>query len=100
MFESHGFSIAMMLRLCGALAVLSLMAAPAVADSARGASLYENHCQACHSSRVHDRAQRLPANLAELRAQVERWQQQQNLRWREDDIADVVEYLNVTKYKF
>ncbi len=76
------------------------LALPAAADSGRGAALYENHCQACHSKRVHQRDQRLPANLAELRSEVERWQKQQNLRWSDEDVADVVEYLNSTQYKF
>jgi len=73
---------------------------PAAADSGRGAALYENHCQACHSSRVHQREQRLPDNLVQLRVQVERWQKQQGLRWNDEDVADVVEYLNATQYKF
>jgi mono/diheme cytochrome c family protein len=76
------------------------LAMPAAADSGRGAALYENHCQVCHSKRVHQRDQRLPANLAELRSEVERWQKQQNLRWSDEDVADVVEYLNSTQYKF
>ena len=32
-----------------------LFAAPACADEARGRTLYENHCQACHSKKVHQR---------------------------------------------
>jgi mono/diheme cytochrome c family protein len=73
---------------------------PVQADEARGRALYENHCGECHSARVHDRAQRLPTNLAELRAQVDRWQKELKLRWSDEDIADVVGFLNATKYKF
>lgn len=82
------------------LALLSFVTLPAQADIARGRSLYENHCEACHSTRVHDRTQRLPADLGELRQQVERWQKQQDLRWSDGDIRDVVEFLNATKYRF
>lgn len=75
-------------------------ALPAAADSVRGRTLYENHCDGCHSTRVHEREQKLPANLEDLRMQVERWQALQNLRWSADDIRDVVDYLNLTKYRF
>lgn len=73
---------------------------PAGADSVRGRTLYENHCEGCHSTRVHEREQKLPANLEELRRQVDRWQALQSLRWGADDIRDVVDYLNLTKYRF
>ncbi len=76
------------------------LAVPAAADETRGSALYENHCGECHSARVHDRAQRLPGNLAELKAQVVRWETELNLRWSDEDIADVVDFLNATKYKF
>jgi len=84
------------------LAVCFLLVAylPAGAQGTRGSALYENHCQACHDKRVHDRTQRLPANIAELRFQVDRWQKAQNLQWSDEDIADVVAYLNSTQYKF
>jgi mono/diheme cytochrome c family protein len=75
-------------------------ALPAAADSVRGRTLYENHCDGCHSTRVHECEQKLPANLEDLRLQVDRWQALQNLRWSADDIRDVVDYLNLTKYRF
>ncbi|NBR28301.1 MAG: cytochrome C [Betaproteobacteria bacterium] len=86
-------------RLALACALLCV-ALPAAADSVRGRTLYENHCEGCHSTRVHEREQKLPANLEELRRQVDRWQALQSLRWSADDIRDVVDYLNLTKYRF
>lgn len=80
------------------------VAAPAFAqsppDADRGRSLYENHCQVCHTSRVHSRANRLPINQSELRDIVDRWQREEKLRWTAQDIGDVVEYLNRTLYGY
>jgi len=78
-------------------------AGPALAqygDSGRGRLLYENHCQACHTPRVHTRVNRLPLKLDELRRIVDGWQRQEKLNWTAEDIADVVEYLNSTIYRY
>jgi len=69
-------------------------------DSGRGRLLYENHCQACHTPRVHARANRIPLKLDELRQIVDGWQRQEKLNWTSDDVADVVEYLNSTIYRY
>lgn len=69
-------------------------------DAERGRALYENHCQVCHTPKVHGRADRLPINKAELRAIVDRWQQAEKLRWSGQDVSDVVEYLNRTRYGY
>ena len=82
------------------LTVFALCALPALADVGRGSALYENHCGECHSARLHDREQRVPTNLAELRWQVDRWQKELKLQWSDEDIDDVVAFLNATKYKF
>ena len=79
----------------------ALAATPAFgADAGHGRALYENHCQTCHTSKVHRREPRLPADSAGLRVIVERWQAEQNLRWSREDIDDVVYFLRVTQYNF
>lgn len=88
---------------CIAMTGLWLMVSVAFAqmpDAGRGRALYENHCQVCHTSKVHAREKRLPATRAEVRDIVNRWQAQQQLGWNDSDIADVVEFLNRTQYKF
>jgi len=35
-----------------------------------------------------------------VRLMVDDWRRQSNLAWTPDEIEDVVEYLNVTRYKF
>ena len=86
------------------MAVLTLAATltgPALgADVERGRALYENHCQSCHSIKVHNRKQRWPSDRDQLRAVVNQWQTQQNLRWSSEDIEDVVYFLNVTQYSY
>jgi hypothetical protein len=66
----------------------------------RGQALYENHCTVCHTSQIHKRTQRLPVARAEVRAIVAHWQTQEKLPWGEQEVEDVVEFLNRTKYHF
>lgn len=66
----------------------------------RGRMLYENHCEVCHTSNIHRRANRIPLNAAELRAIVHQWQKQERLNWSEQDVTDVVQFLRETRYRF
>jgi len=84
----------------GLFLMANMAGAQAPANAERGRSLYENHCQVCHTPRVHSRVDRLPINQAELREIVDRWQQEEKLRWSAQDISDVVEYLNRTRYGY
>jgi mono/diheme cytochrome c family protein len=80
-----------------AVAVPLLAQAPAVS---RGALLYETHCVACHDTQVHWRDRKLVADWAGLSAQVRRWQANAGLDWTDDEIDDVVRYLNAAIYRF
>jgi mono/diheme cytochrome c family protein len=86
--------------------LLSVLAAPppspaaALPDLERGRRLYDNHCQVCHTPKVHGRVPRLPIDRADLRAIVNAWQRSENLRWNEQDVEDVTEFLNRTRYRF
>ncbi len=75
-------------------------AAQNLVDAERGRALYENHCQVCHTPKVHSRVNRLPVNRAELREIVDNWQRQEALGWSTQEVADVVEYLNRTRYGY
>lgn len=94
------------LRFVARLLVAGMAAAPVFAtaqdipDAGRGRALYENHCQVCHTPRVHSRVNRLPVSKDELRGIVERWQREERLRWSERDVNDVVEFLNRTRYGY
>lgn len=71
-----------------------------VASAERGGALYENHCVVCHTSNVHTRVNRLPVSRAQVREIVDNWQAQQKLTWGAQEVEDVVEYLNRTRYRF
>lgn len=99
--SSHGVSL--WLRLASAAAFLGTAAITVDAHAQnieRGRELYENHCQKCHTSKVHARKNRTALSLAELRDIVNQWQGNQGLRWREDEIEDVVQYLARSRYFF
>jgi mono/diheme cytochrome c family protein len=70
------------------------------ADAVRGRALYENHCEHCHTPKIHSRANKLPLTKNELRVIVDDWRRQINLPWTPDETEDVVEYLNQTRYRF
>ena len=70
------------------------------ADKERGRALYENHCLVCHTPKVHSRPNRIPVTIDELRQIVTKWAKEENLRWTDDEINDVVWYLNTTRYRF
>jgi len=68
--------------------------------ASRFGALYENHCQVCHTQKVHTRPNRMILTAAEMREVVDRWQREENLRWSAQEIDDVVHFLGVTLYKF
>ena len=89
--------------LCGiAVCALAILYAPSAngADASRGRALYENHCQYCHTPKIHIRPNRLPATKHEVRLLVDDWRRQANLAWTPEEVEDVLEYLNVTRYHF
>ena len=73
---------------------------PVPSAPAAGALLYQTHCIACHDKQVHWRDHRLANDWRSLAAQVRRWQANTGLQWTEQEIDDVVRYLNQTIYKF
>jgi len=86
---------------CGVLALAMAPAAYAqVPNGERGRALYENHCTVCHTSKVHTRVNRIAVTRAEVRAIVNNWQAQEKLAWTAEDVEDVVEFLNRTRYQF
>ena len=70
------------------------------ADAVRGELLYNTHCVACHTSKMHWRDQRLATDWDSLKVQVRRWQSAIELNWDEDDIASTAYYLNRMYYQF
>lgn len=73
---------------------------PAPPAESRGALLYQTHCIACHDTQIHWRDRRRATDWASLSAQVRRWQANSGLRWTDEEVNDVVRYLNTTIYRF
>ena len=85
--------------LAGALLLCSGQARPQPADFERGRLLYESHCVVCHTSKVHRRVPRLRVNRDHLRFIVTVWVRHESMRWSQQDIEDVVHYLDRTYYQ-
>jgi mono/diheme cytochrome c family protein len=77
-----------------------LLAQPAPPAQSRGALLYQTHCIACHDTQIHWRRDRLAKDWSSLSAQVRRWQANTGLNWTDEEIDEVVRYLNSTIYRF
>ncbi len=95
--------VSFLLRLASAIAFLGTAAVTLdvhAQDLERGRALYENHCQKCHTVKVHTRKNRAALSVDELREIVNLWQNNQGLSWRDDEIEDVVRYLAQTRYFF
>jgi mono/diheme cytochrome c family protein len=71
-----------------------------VADAARGKTLHDEQCMKCHGTEVYTRSDRFIKDRAALAKQVQRCQLSAGAQWFDDDVNDVVDYLNTTFYKF
>lgn len=80
--------------------LVSMALGDATADVSNGKALHENHCVRCHDSTVYTRPDRRVDDLPALEAQVRRCDSALGTTWFDDEIADVVEYLNAEYYKF
>ena len=79
------------------------VAAPAATFESRlerGRALYERHCEVCHTPSIHTRPNKLPLTRDELAAIVDHFRRIENLGWTPEEVDDVVEYLNRTRYYF
>jgi len=92
------------IKLAGALLLFWGVHTPAQAQlkesEIRGELLYSTHCNACHTSKIHWRESKLAPDWRSLEAQVRRWQANNKLGWSEEEILDVMLYLNATYYQF
>jgi len=91
--------ISLLTLIAGASLAFSAAAAE-VPNLERGRALYENHCLVCHTSKVHRRNPPSAIDTEALRFIVKVWVEEQKLRWSEEDIEDVVQYVNSTYYRF
>lgn len=86
------------MRLASVLLLLPLMVN--AQDAERGKDLYDTYCGGCHYERVHDRLRTDVRDLDDLRTVVTRWTPYTKRPYTADDIADIVQYLNESHYRF
>lgn len=86
---------------------LSFLGSAHAVDLKRGKQLLEENCIKCHADmvggdghKIYTRENRRIDSLAALNKQVHRCKTSLGVSWPEDQIADVVAYLNKTYYKF
>lgn len=88
------------MRLASALTLFLLALPSAAQDAERGRMLYETHCGGCHYERVHDRLKSDIKGPDDLRAAVAKWAPQTKRSFTPEELRDLVEYLNVSHYRF
>jgi cytochrome c553 len=83
-------------------ALLAVLAAGTLhaADADHGKSLQQENCMGCHDDSIYTLENRKVTSLGGLKQQVMRCDQALGLRWFDEDVADVTEYLNTTYYHF
>lgn len=82
------------------LAVMVAASSAVAADATRGKTLHDQHCMKCHDTGVYTRQDRFIKSSEGLSKQVQRCQLSAGAQWFDEDVADVVEYLNSAFYKF
>jgi len=80
---------------------LVTLTSPALAaDIENGEDLHFEHCTGCHGDEVYSREDRKMKDLAQLGRQVRFCQNAVGATWFDDEVDDVIEYLNKTHYHF
>lgn len=81
----------------------SLISAPyvyAAPDVEKGKSLYQAGCRGCHDESVHTRPDRIILSKGALRNRVQFCDSNAGTKWNPEQMDHVIEYLNITFYKF
>lgn len=80
----------------------ALGSAPAAAaePTHNAQALYEQNCLKCHGAEVYTRPDRKIDSLPALAAQVRRCETNLELRWFDEDVDGVTDYLNRSFYRF
>lgn len=82
-----------------AAAVLAAGMSAQAAQPDRGRLLYDIFCKHCHITEIHIRLNSKVGSLADLTRYVRLWSEELQLRWTDEEIADVASFLNRTYYQ-
>ena len=69
-------------------------------DEQTGKQLVDTHCFKCHGTEVYTRPDRRVTSLPKLHSQVRRCELSLGLKWFDQDIENVADYLNKEFYRF
>lgn len=69
-------------------------------DLENGQSLHAEHCVKCHGDSVYTRKDRRVTSLPKLGAQVRFCKNNIGIQWFDDEVEDVILYLNKQYYHF
>ncbi len=83
-----------------ALLVLMTTAPLYAADISHGKSLQQENCMGCHDDGMYTRDNRRVNSMDSLQKQVTRCEQSLGLKWFDDDVSAVTDYLNTSFYHF
>ncbi len=83
-----------------ATALLALAGSVQAADADNGKQLYNANCQGCHSTDTHVGNNQSVKSLPALESRVRMCSQNLRKRLFDDELADIVAYLNRDFYKF
>jgi cytochrome c2 len=84
-----------------AAALIWIFALPAHAgDAAQGKKLHDAKCFACHDTGIYTRKDSIILSLGALKKRVKFCEGANKVGWNEQQIDDVVAYLNQTFYKY
>lgn len=70
------------------------------ADSGNGSELHLESCTRCHDSAIYTRADRKVQNLPSLGTQVRFCKDNLGVTWFDDEVDDVIGFLNQNYYHF
>lgn len=82
------------------LAITMTASMGASADVEHGKQLHQERCTKCHDNSVYTRKEHFVTSKEALAKQVRRCALNAGAQWSDEDIADVVDYLNASYYKF
>ena len=92
-----------LLKFINYIAIISISSTVMATDNPvvnKGEQLYQEHCVSCHDAKVYTNPERIVDNLEELTNHVKSCKIPQQSNWTEEDIFQVVNYLNNNFYHF
>jgi hypothetical protein len=82
------------------ISAISFTALSSAADIENGGELHAENCTACHDSAMYTRENRFVQSLANLGTQVRFCKDNLGITWFDDEVDDVVGFLNQNYYHY